>query len=147
MAAILGAVAVTTSILWLKAEAETRRAEASKSPGPRAGRTAVVPTAALAYALKSLELVDTDVGRLFAVRALPRGPTATLTPPTPAGAVRAQGRRPPLQPRAPPSYRSMGRCCSGEATERKTTDAALPRGTATVRGGGGPSRTGASDAE
>ena len=34
------------------------------------------PTRAVAYALKSLELADTDEARLFALEALQRGPTA-----------------------------------------------------------------------
>jgi WD40 repeat protein len=39
------------------------------------------PTATVAYALKSLELADTDEGRVFAIRALQQGPTAILLPP------------------------------------------------------------------
>src|SRR5262249_50089175 len=38
------------------------------------------PTATVAYALKSLELADTDMGRMIAIRALQQGPTAILMP-------------------------------------------------------------------
>jgi WD40 repeat protein len=56
------------------------------------------PTAALAYATKSLELSDTLEARLFALRALSRGPIATLTPPADAAS----------SPVAPPAFSPNG---------------------------------------
>jgi len=58
------------------AEAETLRAEASKLLALGQLEIEKFPTAALAYALKSLELADARDTRLFALRALQRGPTA-----------------------------------------------------------------------
>ena len=70
LAAAVG-VAVTTASLWRrsetsrqKAEAETQRAEASKLLALGQRELETYPTAALAYVLKSLELADTEVGRL-----------------------------------------------------------------------------------
>jgi serine/threonine protein kinase/WD40 repeat protein len=80
-------VAIVTSILWQRAdasrraaEAEARRAEASKLLALGQLELDRYPTAALAYALKSLELDDAASGRQFALRALQRGPVARLTP-------------------------------------------------------------------
>ena len=63
-----------------KADAETQRAEASKLLALGQRRAGDVPTAALAYALKSLELADTEAGRLFALRVLQHAPTMILAP-------------------------------------------------------------------
>ena len=79
VAAALAVAAVTTS-LWREARGEALRAEASKLLALGQLEIETYPTAALAYALKGLELADTDVGRLFALRASQRGPLATLTP-------------------------------------------------------------------
>jgi WD40 repeat protein/DNA-binding winged helix-turn-helix (wHTH) protein/energy-coupling factor transporter ATP-binding protein EcfA2 len=56
------------------------RAEASKLLALGQVDLDSFPTAALAYATKSLELADTDAGRLFALRVLQRAPIATFTP-------------------------------------------------------------------
>ena len=84
--AAVAAVAVTTSVLWRRsevsrrqAEAETRRAEASKLLVMGERELARYPTAALAYTIKSLELADTEVGRLQATRVLQHAPVARLT--------------------------------------------------------------------
>ncbi len=60
------------------AEAETLRADASKLLALGQLEIEKFPTAAVAYALKSLELADAPDTRLFALRALQRGPTAIL---------------------------------------------------------------------
>ena len=60
------------------AEAQTLRAEASKLLALGQLELEKFPTAAVAYALKSLELADARDTRLFALRALQRGPTAIL---------------------------------------------------------------------
>jgi WD40 repeat protein len=60
------------------AEAQTLRAEASKLLALGQLEIEKFPTAAVAYALKSLELADARDTRLFALRALQRGPTAIL---------------------------------------------------------------------
>ncbi len=60
------------------AEAETLRAEASKLLALGQLELEKFPTAAVAYALKSLELADARDTRLFALRALQRGPTAIV---------------------------------------------------------------------
>ena len=86
--AVAVAIAIVTASLWRRAdasrrvaEAETLRAEASKLLALGQVELDRYPTAALAYATKSLELADAIPARLFALRALQRGPTATLTPP------------------------------------------------------------------
>jgi WD40 repeat protein len=61
-----------------KAEAETLRAEASKLLALGQLEIERFPTGAVAYALKSLELADARDTRLFALRALQRGPTAIV---------------------------------------------------------------------
>ncbi len=84
---LTASVALVTSVLWQradssrrKAEAETLRAEASKLLLLGERELDTNPTAALAYAIKGLELADTDVGRLLAIRVLQRGPVARLAP-------------------------------------------------------------------
>lgn len=76
-----------TSSLWrqsevsrIQAEAQLLRAEAAKLLALGQLEFDRYPTGALAYALKSLELADSREGRLFALRALQRGPTAILAP-------------------------------------------------------------------
>ncbi|MFQ5789588.1 MAG: WD40 repeat domain-containing protein, partial [Acidobacteriota bacterium] len=80
MVALLG-VATLTTTFWQRSElareeaiAEARRAEASKLLAIGQNELARYPTAALAYALKSLELADTLGARLFALRALQQAP-------------------------------------------------------------------------
>jgi len=60
------------------AEAEARRAEASKLLALGSNEIDRYPTAALAYAHKSLELADTPEARRFALEVLWRGPVARL---------------------------------------------------------------------
>jgi len=86
LAAAVG-VALVTSSLWRrsetsrqKAEAETLEAEASKLLALGQRELEAFPTAALAYTLKSLELADSDVARLFALRVLQQAPTMIVTP-------------------------------------------------------------------
>jgi hypothetical protein len=83
------AVAAVTSLLWQQARGEALRAEASKLLALAQVELETYPTAALAYATKSLELSDTPEARLFALRAIERGPLATLTPvlPSDGGAI------------------------------------------------------------
>jgi WD40 repeat protein len=86
LASLATAVGVTGT-LWKRAEtsrhnaeAQALHAEASKLLALGQTQLDNYPTAAVAYALKSLELADTVEARLFALRAVQRGPTATLTP-------------------------------------------------------------------
>ena len=74
------------STLWQRAVAEARRAEASKLLALGQLELERYPTAAVAYALKSLEIADTLEARLFALRALQQGPTAIVM-----GTARADG--------------------------------------------------------
>jgi WD40 repeat protein len=89
LAAAVGG-AVVTSSLWRRsetsrqrAEAETQIAEASRLLALGQRELATYPTAALAYVLKSLELADTEVGRVFALRVLQHAPTMVLVPADP----------------------------------------------------------------
>ncbi|HET7293896.1 MAG TPA: protein kinase [Vicinamibacteria bacterium] len=97
-AALLAAaasVAIVTSVLWQRADASRRKAEA-ETLRAEAGKLLVLgereierdPTAALAYALKGLELADTEVGRLLALRVLQSAPTARIAPVAPGVALR-----------------------------------------------------------
>jgi WD40 repeat protein/DNA-binding winged helix-turn-helix (wHTH) protein len=70
-------VAGVTSSLWREAKAEALRAEASKLLALAQVEIESNPTAALAYAIKSLELADTEEGRRFALRSLQLGPAGT----------------------------------------------------------------------
>jgi WD40 repeat protein/DNA-binding winged helix-turn-helix (wHTH) protein len=63
-----------------KADAESLRAEASKLLALGQTERERHPTAALAYAIKSLELADTEEARRFALRVLQAGPTALQLP-------------------------------------------------------------------
>jgi WD40 repeat protein len=75
------AVAIVTSVLWTRAEAEARRAEGSKLLALAQLERERYPTAALAYAIKSLELSDRPEARLFALGILQEHPTAMVVPP------------------------------------------------------------------
>ncbi len=79
------AIATAMGVLWRQseaarqlAEAETLRAEAGKLIALGELEIDTYPTAALAWATKSLELADTLEGRRLALRALQQGPPATL---------------------------------------------------------------------
>jgi WD40 repeat protein len=81
------AVAIVTAALWRrseaarqKADAEARRAEAGKLLTLGELELQNYPTVALAYAIRSLELSDSTVARMFAVRALQRAPVAIVAP-------------------------------------------------------------------
>ncbi len=87
------AVAVTTATLWRrsevsrqKAEAEARRAEAAKLLALGQLELEPDPTAAVAYALRSLEVADTREARVFALRALQQGPIGFVAPTPEEGA-------------------------------------------------------------
>lgn len=83
VAAVVGvavAVATATSVLWRKAQTETLHAEASKLLVLGEHELPTFPTGALAYTLRSLELLDTEAGRLLALRVLQRAPVARLAP-------------------------------------------------------------------
>lgn len=80
--AAIGAVALITSILWQRSEVARRHAEAQARQREAAellalGRLRLEdhPSAALAHAIASLERVDNDPARRFAVEALWQGPT------------------------------------------------------------------------
>jgi DNA-binding winged helix-turn-helix (wHTH) protein/WD40 repeat protein len=76
----LGTVAIVVSVLRQEAVREARRAEAGRLVA--LGRTQIdtYPTAALAYARKSLEVADTGEARRLALEALWRSPTARILP-------------------------------------------------------------------
>jgi WD40 repeat protein len=80
IALLMGGLTLITA-LWQRSMAETRRAEASKLLALGQLELERYPTAAVAYALKSLELSDTQVARLFALEALQKGPTAFIIQP------------------------------------------------------------------
>ncbi len=80
------AIAGITTTLWRQAEKEALRAEASKLLALAQIELESNATAALAYAMKSIELSDTEPARLFALRVLQREPVATKTPPGASGA-------------------------------------------------------------
>ena len=69
-------VAAVTGGLWLRSEAETRRAEAARLLADAQLRREEDPTEALAYTTASLELADTDEARVFALRLLQMAPPA-----------------------------------------------------------------------
>jgi predicted Ser/Thr protein kinase len=77
VSAALAFGAITAS-LWQQAKGEALRAEASKLLALGQIELETNPTAALAYAIKSLELADTQEGRRFSLRVLSGAPTATL---------------------------------------------------------------------
>ncbi len=73
-------VAVATTGLWQRSAAEKRRAEASELVALGRVELADNPTAALAYAIASLDCFDSPLSRHFALEALSRGPLAGLRP-------------------------------------------------------------------
>ena len=73
-------VLATVSVLWQRAVREGRRAEAARVLALGRVELDRYPTAAVAYARKSLEIADTPAARRFAVEALWRGPTARVLP-------------------------------------------------------------------
>ncbi len=79
-AALIVAVVVASvfGVLWRRSVRETLRAEAQKLLALAQLEVDVDPTAALAWARASLEISDTIEGRLFALRALAKGPVARL---------------------------------------------------------------------
>jgi WD40 repeat protein len=70
------AVAIATGMLWRRSVREARRAEAAKVLALGQLEQQGHPTAAVAYATRSLELADTDVAREFVERVLSLGPIA-----------------------------------------------------------------------
>ena len=78
-------VSVITFGLWRQSESSLQRAEA-ETLRSEAGKLLVMaereaeryPTAALAYAIKSLELTDTEPARLLALKILQQGPVARI---------------------------------------------------------------------
>jgi DNA-binding winged helix-turn-helix (wHTH) protein/WD40 repeat protein len=75
---VLGLSVITA--LWRQSVADTRRAVASKLLALGQLKLEDYPTAAVAYALASLERSDTPEARRFALGALWRGPTAIILP-------------------------------------------------------------------
>ncbi len=86
---VLVALAVGLSVmgaLWRRSEVERIRAEASKLMALAQMEVDTDPTAALAYATKSVELDDTQAARFFALRIVQNSPTASvMSPPLPSG--------------------------------------------------------------
>jgi WD40 repeat protein len=78
LAAVIGALLVVVGVIggfWRRAVGETQRAEAANLFALAQLRLEEHPTAALAYAIGSLELADNPEVRLMVVDALWRGPT------------------------------------------------------------------------
>jgi WD40 repeat protein/DNA-binding winged helix-turn-helix (wHTH) protein len=71
-------VASVTSSLWRRAQSEARRAEAARLVALGRAELDRFPTAALAYARSSLELVDTSEARRLVLEALWSGPPARI---------------------------------------------------------------------
>jgi len=71
---VLLAVLAIVGGFWRRSVAETRRAEASKLLALAQLQLETGPTEALAYAMASLELADTEESRIFALKALGSGP-------------------------------------------------------------------------
>jgi WD40 repeat protein len=80
LVALAVVIAGATTFLWQRAETEARRATAAKLLALGQLQLDSYPTAALAYATKSLEVADSEEARRFAVKALWRGPTAFILP-------------------------------------------------------------------
>jgi WD40 repeat protein len=76
--ALLLALVVTgvTTVLWRRSVAHGRRAEAQKLIAIGQVQLEDYPTAALAYATRSLEIADSDAARILALEALWMGPTS-----------------------------------------------------------------------
>jgi WD40 repeat protein len=79
---IASGIAVVTATLWRRAASEARRAEASKVLALGRLELDRYPTAALAYARKSLAIADTAEARLFVMETLWQGPPARILPAT-----------------------------------------------------------------
>jgi WD40 repeat protein len=77
---VAASVALATSVLWQRAAIEGRRAEAGRLLALGQLEREGNPTAALAFALRSLEVHDTPEARHFALGILQAGPTAILAP-------------------------------------------------------------------
>jgi DNA-binding winged helix-turn-helix (wHTH) protein/WD40 repeat protein len=71
---VAAVVAAVTTTLWRRSVLEARRAEAAKLLALAQVQIETGPTEALAYATASLELADTNEGRIFALRSLWPGP-------------------------------------------------------------------------
>ncbi len=108
------------------AERETRRAEASKLLALGQIQIERFPTAALAHALRSLELADTEEARLFALRALQMAPPVILTPSGRRTAGRAS-RRPsaPTERGSPSAATERWRSSTGTVAPRWSSATAL----------------------
>jgi WD40 repeat protein len=83
LVAALATVALVMTSLWRRSEVAALRAEASKLLTLGQLEFTKHPTAALAYAIKSLELADTEEARLFALRVVQSGPIARFAPGNP----------------------------------------------------------------
>jgi len=79
-AAILVAVLAVVTALWRQSVQQTRRAEAARLIALGQLELESHPTGALAWARASLDLADTRDGRMFALRALSKGPVAQYLP-------------------------------------------------------------------
>ena len=73
---VLAGIASVLGLMWRKSLDEARRAEAQKLIALGQLELDSYPTAAVAYALASLELADNLTARLLAIEALWKGPTA-----------------------------------------------------------------------
>ena len=86
--AVLLAALATFGTLWRNSEAARKQAEASKLLALGRLELDEDPTAAVAYALKSLELTDTPEARRFVLEALWRGPWRLVVNPKGSGPAR-----------------------------------------------------------
>ncbi len=86
IAASLVAVLSVVSVLWRRAVLEGRRAEAARLVALGRVELDRYPTAAVAYARRSLEVADTASARALAVEALWRAPSARILPVAHGGA-------------------------------------------------------------
>lgn len=121
----LGAVALAVGISRSLAVESARRAVASKVVALGRLELDRFPTAAIAYALASLDMSDTIEARLLAVEALWRGPTARLLEMPPTSACS----RSPSTRRAAPSraLASATRSSSGTTRARSRTRSLVSR--------------------
>ncbi len=81
---IAATVTAATTALWRRSVLQERRAEAQKLIALGQIQMEEFPTAALAYAMQSLEMADSENGRLLALQALWEGPTAFLVNDSPS---------------------------------------------------------------
>ena len=91
-------VTAVTSSLWREARLEALRAEAAQLVTLGHSELESYPTAALAFAIKSLEVADTRAGRVLAQRVLQRGPTAIFTRAIPNEPLGEEAVRPAFSP-------------------------------------------------